>query len=183
MSWEKFCDLNNVSRNLRECNLDSRELIPQEKRVLAKKWIENPKKGLMLTGMTGRGKTYFMHCLMRGLLERRDLHALRFFKSKKLDDRLLSDFKQYGSTDYLLQTLKDVPFLFLDDFGIEREGGRPEREYYDLIDERVEHQRPMIISTNLSDANILKTFGDRIHSRLKTCIGIHFDGPDIRETL
>ena len=183
MSWEQFCECNKTPKHLQEASLEPGQFMPDDRVITGCKWLDKPRKSLILSGETGRGKTYFMYCLMKGIIQRYGIHNARFFKSKQLDDRLLSDLRQYGDANYMLETVKDIPFLFLDDFGLERSGERAEREYYDIIDDRVEHRKPTIISTNLSDSDILKTFGDRIHSRLKTFVGIPFEGEDIRESI
>ena len=179
--WEEFCRLNNTPTDLRSATLDVNELMPEHRSRVGKRWLENPRKSLLLYGGTGTGKTYFMHALMRALIERLGLAVARFFKSKKLDDSLLAaSLERPGGADDLMGQVKEIPFLFLDDFGMERSGERAEREYYDLIDERVSWKRPMIISTNLTDEKIKSEYGERIHSRLKVCMGIHFDGDDLR---
>lgn len=182
-AWEKFCELNKAPPRLAAATLQESRFMPKERVEAGKRWLAKPTKSLILSGDVGRGKTYFMWALMRGLIDRMGLLAARFFRSKNIDDRLLKELREVGSAEFFLQTLKEVPFLFLDDFGVERSGERSEREYFELIDERVEWDKPMIISTNLNDEEILNCYGSRIHSRLKVCVGIDFQGPDLRSII
>lgn len=181
--WDEFCKLNKTQLDYLNVSLDPNKFMPERRSEIGKKWISSPKNSLILHGKTGRGKTYFLHCLMKGIIQRFGISSSRFFKSKVLDDRLLLSSKEHGNANFLLEQLKEIPFLFVDDFGIERDGQRAEREYYDFIDDRVANRKPIIISTNLTDEDILKNYGDRIHSRLKTCIGIEFSGEDLRGDL
>ena len=182
-AWNEFCRLNNAPPRLANATLEVNQFMPQERADAGQRWLANPRKSLILSGDVGRGKTYFMWALMRGLISKMGILAARFFRSKNIDDRLLKEVREYGSAQHFLQTLKEIPFLFLDDFGVERSGERSEREYFEIIDDRVAWERPMIISTNMNDEEILACYGSRIHSRLKVCVGIDFEGPDLRSII
>jgi len=181
--WEEFQKINPVAPSLVRASFEVTKYMPAERAAIGDAWLRNPRKSLLLIGPTGRGKTYFMHALMRGLLQKYRLGALRFMKSKQMDDRMYSDFNQYGTASYFIEQLKEVPFLFIDDLGNERSGERTERDYYEVIDHRIEWEKPMVISTNAEDKDILNKFGARIHSRLKIASRVPFVGPDIRESL
>lgn len=183
MSWEQFCELSNIGPKYRESTIYGNEVMEKSIREKGELWLENPKKSLILTGETGRGKTYFMFCLIRELLKKRRISDLRWWKSKILDDKILEQFKEYGSSSYFLKTIKEISFLFLDDFGMERPTERAERDYYEIIDGRQEWDRPTVISTNLNASEMQKVYGKRIHSRFKEYVWITFDGNDLREII
>ena len=107
-------------------------------------------------------------------------HPFKFIKAKILDDEILKQTREWGSATYYLQTIKETGVLFIDDFGIDRGTERTERDYYDIIDGRWEEERPTIITTNLSPAQIENMYGQRIFSRLKDFKWIKFNGEDLR---
>ena len=182
-NWERFCKNNHIADSLRDANLLVNNFMPKERSDNGRGWIENPDKSLILFGAAGLGKTYFIHALMKEIIMKYGIPTVRHFKSKNLDDRLLSDIREFGSAEYLLKQLKEVPFLFIDDLGVERSGERAEREFFDWLDERDAHRKITVISSNLSDEDILKTYGDRIHSRLSSFFEIEFKGEDIRKII
>lgn len=192
MSWEVFCDLHNVGQRLRKASISSSNLISSTALNLGKVWIENPVKSLYLQGECGTGKTHFMHCLIRGLIERfspkESFHIYHlanfiFMKSKALDDRITYEDREYKTCQNIVDRASKTPFLFLDDLGIEKESAKSEREYCDIFDYRVEHDLPTIITSNISLSEVRSVFGVRIHSRLKTFLHIPFGGGDLREKL
>jgi len=179
--WTEFCVINRIPPQYQEASLDSPTMAPP--RVVAGgEWIQAP-ASLLITGNVGRGKTYFMHALMKRLISLYGRGCLRFFKSKTLDDRLLECINDFGSTQWMMESLREIPYLFIDDFGVDRSTERLERDYYDLIDDRGSWERPTVISTNLQDAEIEAKYGARITSRLRRFKGIAFGGEDLRKDL
>jgi DNA replication protein DnaC len=145
----------------------------------AEVWLKNP-FSLILEGLPGRGKTYFLFSLIRGLLAKEPLYKIRFFRSKDLDDKILDEFKLYGSSKTILKSVSEVEFLFIDDFGIERGTEKSERDYYEIIDKRIANELVTVISTNLDKNELTNMYGSRIASRLKECVGLKFEGNDLR---
>lgn len=183
MSWSQFCKLYDVPRKYLEASHltlkippDSRGKTYQEK---AETWLQEP-FSLILEGPPGRGKTHFMYSLIRGLLLKRQISDMRFFRSKQLDDRILSELSSYGSSANIINAICEIEFLFLDDFGIETDSQRAERDYYDILDRRISNEMVTVLSTNLDSKDISRCFGSRISSRLKECVGIRFEGDDLR---
>jgi len=180
MKWDKFIELNDVGKKYQLADFESDTLMDPEIRNLGIAWAQKPSKSLVLFGDTGRGKTHFMYALIRKIVEKYSLACVRFFKSKKLDDRLLEEFKKHGTNSYFIEIVIEVSVLLIDDFGIERPTERSSRDMYEIIDGRLEHQRPTVISTNLSDSDIEEIYGKRILSRLKEYVWLNFEGDDLR---
>jgi len=182
-AWDQFCQANQVPPALAKASLEANDMMPTDRAALGEKWIQTPKRSLILAGDYGRGKTYFMFALLKGVIEKFGIGVARFFRSKNIDDRIMEETRQYGAANYFLTTLKEIPLLFIDDFGVERSTERAERDYFELIDERVAWNRPTVVSTNLEDIEIKNYFGGRIHSRLKQSLRIDFEGKDLRGEL
>jgi len=191
MSWKEFCLLPDENGRTQVAKwyqeVDYRNLkIPQREdgecyKEICKSFLKKP-MNLVLTGQAGRGKTHFSYCLLRGLFDfcHVNLGDIRFFKSKALDDRILREINIYHSAASFLSSLAEVEYLFIDDFGIERDSERTNRDYYELLDARLYECKTTVISTNLSEEGIAEHFKGRIYSRLKEFIWMEFDGPDLR---
>ncbi len=180
MSWEQFLEINEVGPSWHTATFSGNKLMTTNLKELGEVWGKKPEKSLILHGEPGRGKTYYMFALIRDVLEHRPLHYIRYFKGKKLDDKLVEELKKYGSNAYFIKTLTEVPILFIDDFGLERDTDRLTRDMYDIIDTRLEWQRPVVLSTNFSGSQIEQQYGKRIFSRFKEYVWVQFEGEDLR---
>lgn len=185
MNWREFCCNNSVPkkyvnasiRNLTIPNDDDGDSYQRK----AMSFINNPCSVLLL-GKAGRGKTYFMFSLIRGLFEMRNIRMgdIRFFRSISLDARLVSEFEAHRTVEHFINSISEVQYLFIDDFGLERSTEKAERDYYDLIDRRTSDERVTVFSSNLCETDIKNIYGERISSRLKECAIVEFQGPDLR---
>ena len=90
----------------------------------------------------------------------------------------------YGRGGQILDELIDIPFLVIDDFGVQRNTEWESEMLYNLIDSRYSDERITIITSN-SDISEYKTVAKgRVYSRiLEMCKIIHVDLPDYREKL
>lgn len=184
MSWKEFCEMNGVPKIYRESSLETLN-IPSpttDFKKLLFQFLKEP-TSLILQGDPGRGKTFFMYALISELfaLRKMPMHWLRYFNADSLDRRIDDEMAKYKSATYFLQGLVETPFLFIDDFGIEGSKEKAERNYYYLLDKRLANDEVTVLSTNLEDGEILQIFGSRIDSRLKQCVKLVFDGPDLRK--
>lgn len=187
MTWEKFCELNEIAPKYQNASKEKLRIPNDNKSSYEMKIdiITSQPRSLILSGLGGRGKTYFMFALIKNLFLKKKVTIanIRFFRSILLDDRLVTEFEKFRTTSGFIKDLSDVDFLFIDDFGLERETSKGERDWYDLIDRRTSFEKITVYSTNLSEDSLKKLYGERIHSRLKECAWIDFKGPDLRESI
>lgn len=178
MSFESFCQSNKIGSNYFDCNINN----IKDLQLAAALFFKKP-HSIILYGEPGSGKTYFILAIIRHLLEEMKVHPgyIRFLNALDLDDKVEEYIQQNGSAKYFIDGLKEIYYLFIDDFGIEKSKDRAERNYYALLDSRLSNNMPTIISSNLSEAEILAIYGARIHSRLKQCITLHLTGDDHRK--
>ena len=178
MSWNHFCDINYIPPHLFSCSIENLKHFKEE----ALDFLKSP-YSMILMGDCGRGKTYFILALIKELLEIRKipLGEMRYINALELEERVDECLDKFKSARYFIEGLCSIYFLFIDDFGIEGTVQRAERNYYTLTDKRLTHDRPTVFSTNLTDEEILQTYGMRIESRLKQCKRLNFNGPDLRE--
>lgn len=186
MTWKNFCLRKNVPKIYESCCIQNMDIPNNFDGVNFKKAALDFSKrpgSLLLQGDPGRGKTYFMFALIHSLFEitgYRD-HEVRLMNADDLDREAEDQMTRFRSCTDFLRSLSEVEILFIDDFGVETSKEKGERNYYSLLDKRLSNQRPTVISTNLTDEEVLRIFGSRIDSRLKQCLKLVFDGPDLRE--
>lgn len=133
---------------------------------ILKSWCDKypnvTKLNINIMGASGSGKTFLMECMANELVS--SGHVVTFKTAFELNElaRLYHMGKSYEFAD-LLKT--DV--LFIDDLGTEPIIKNVTKEYlYNLINVRQMNNLPTIISTNLSDKDILSRYDERIFSRL-----------------
>ena len=71
----------------------------------------------------------------------------------------------------------------LDDLGVEKPSERIIKQYYNIIDRRLNNLLPTIFTSNFSIEKIGNNLGDRIASRLEMAIEIKFPKKDLRKEL
>lgn len=135
---------------------------------------------LLFSGNTGLGKTFLSACIARTVADR-------------------GFSVVYESAGHLFQTLEKARFesgeenrraaakysecdlLIVDDLGTELSGQFVTAALYTLINDRLLENRPTIISTNLSEEELIRRYNPQIASRLRGSYRrVAFVGDDIR---
>ena len=147
-----------------------------------------PRRGFVLHGPPGTGKT-LLGCIMLNELILHRGHAGRFLSlSRKyfqqLKDTYSEDSEHYGQTWQILEELCNMPYLVLDDFGIQR-GTEWEMEMlYELVDARYSEERFTVVTTNQPLEEIRGLSSGRIYSRLaEMCRFVAMGGGDYRQRM
>lgn len=144
------------------------------------KWeqMKQSNQGLLFCGDTGTGKTYLAACIANALLEQNVPVAMTsFVKLASITD----DDRQTT-----IRRLNQADLLVIDDLGAERGSDYALEQVYDYIDSRCQARKPMIVTTNLTHAQILNTTDiryKRIYERIiKNCWPMEFTGPSWRRS-
>ncbi len=128
----------------------------------ARNFPNNDKPHILLVGNPGLGKTFLLGCLVRAIHEKgvrvEMLPAYELFEGFR---------KQHMGETYILPKLSQVPFLAIDDLGVEPMYRNITVEYFnELLDLRLTRNLPTAIATNLDATNLKEKYGERIVSRL-----------------
>lgn len=105
------------------------------------------KKGLLLYGPVGTGKSYYAACIANRLMEKG--YQARMTSFSRLTDKLQGMF---GGRQEYIDSLNDFHLLVIDDLGAERksDSGYMQEIIYDIIDSRYLAGLPLIITTNMT---------------------------------
>ena len=138
-------------------------------------------KGLVLFGNCGVGKTYAALCIANYLLDRdKSCFVTNFSRIANVYD---SPMKRQEEID----RLNEFDLIVLDDMGIERTSTFMNEIVYSVIDSLITAKKCVIITTNLTDAEIKKpndVSKERIYQRLfEGTIPINVDGINNRVEL
>jgi len=132
---------------------------------------EPERRGLLIIGPQGTGKTHLAAGILLALLDRQV--PARFYTAPGL----VAELKRAIPEDRVLEVaraLVDVPCLVIDDLGkeyIKSPGERAsayesavwvQEQLFSIVNGRYEEDRPVIITTNLTDAELGERYGPAI---------------------
>lgn len=117
---------------------------------------------LLFYGNPGSGKTYLSYCIAKELLDD------GFLVVYKTSDELISNLKEirFNGNSRLEDLLLDCDLLIIDDLGAEQKSDFVITELFNLLNKKLLRKKKMLVSTNLSLADITKIYSERIYSRL-----------------
>jgi DNA replication protein DnaC len=139
----------------------------------------NLKKGFLLHGGIGTGKTKIVDALGKMIAEVEQKHCKIIYS--------VDLYKLYfNQNDVEVQKLKDRFLTIIDDLGVEateaKYFGNIIEPFNDLLDYRYRNNLLTIITTNLTPSEIKEKYGDRIHDRIKEmCNDLPFLGESRRK--
>lgn len=137
-------------------------------------------KNLIMMGETGLGKTHLSFAIASYVVEQgfASLHFASTELFRKLNDEFFGKGKPGVDTFELIKT---ADLFILDDLGSEIDSKIVTPMLYNIIEIRLNLNKPTIISTNLSFIDIENRYNEKIASRLMSYIGAKFTGKDIRQ--
>jgi DNA replication protein DnaC len=139
------------------------------------------KLNLLLYGPSGLGKSYLLRCVAR---EAADLGIITLtLSANSLINHIRQVYFNFQQED-MDQPYYDVPLLLIDDLGIEPKWeGITIEQLFALLEHRINHNKPTVLSTNLSPTELQARYTERISSRLfdrRLSLVLPFQGKDIR---
>jgi DNA replication protein DnaC len=135
---------------------------------------------LLFVGGTGLGKTFLSSCIAREVAEKG--YGVAYESAPRLFAKLEKDqFRPDEESAGVVAELYEKTLLIIDDLGTELTGAFTISALYSLINERLLHGKPTIISTNLNIGEIRQRYSPQIASRLEGSFQrLTFVGEDIR---
>ena len=145
----------------------------------ARKWSEGQFPGLLLAGDVGVGKTWIAAAAVNARLRR---HAMRWFVTPRLLLQARAGFKHAAreeATDLLLSpslglALDDIDKSNPTDFTLDL--------LFQAVDERITHQAPLLVTTNMGAVELAQHLSEALVSRLSSYCKVHrIEGKDRRQ--
>lgn len=145
-------------------------------KTYARKFDKVP-RNLLFLGAPGSGKT-FLSCAIGTEL----IKTGHFVLYTPIQD-MLDDFEKvrFGKGDADIASYKECDLLIIDDFGAEFKNSFSESVLYNIINDRLNEKKPMIVSTNFDEDDIQENYHERLFSRMMYEFAkIRFADVDIR---
>ena len=149
---------------------------------------EKWKNGIYLWGPAGCGKTLLASIILQELMLKYAQNGRFVDLSRQFFQRLKSSYdstdESFGTAGQILDELIMVPFIVIDDFGVQRNTEWESEMLYNLIDSRYSEERITMITSNSNITEYKEIAKGRVYSRiLEMCKIIHINLPDYRESL
>lgn len=130
--------------------------------------------GLIFYGAPGTGKTFAADCIANALMEKRV--PVLVTSIIRLTNGLYD-----GDMNELLRKMNTARLLVLDDFGAERGTDFRAEQIFSVIDARYAANKPMIITTNLTDFKDADIRRQRVYDRIfEVCKPVKMNGESRR---
>lgn len=139
-------------------------------------------ENIMFMGNTGVGKTFLSNCIAKRLLDSN--HSVIYMTATEFFDRMgKSKFEKDSEikTEDMLEHLTECELLIIDDLGTEVVNSFTSSGLFYIINRRLNAEKSMIISTNLSMKMLRDIYTERVTSRISSSYYvIPLYGDDIR---
>ena len=182
-----------IAPRLRKQTFDSFDidLFGDKKRMIAirdvaEKFVDDITKGrdtsgLLFEGTVGSGKTFLAAACANALVET-DVDV-RFVVVPDFLDEIKDTFRKDSETSEreLLDEVKNAVVLILDDLGAHNYTDWSVKVIFDILNYRLNYEKPLIVTTNLNQKEIEESLGARVYSRLVGCCRfVHLGNKDLR---
>ncbi len=140
-------------------------------------------QNLLIYGTVGTGKSFLSICVANEIIKKG--HSVIFYSAKGMFDMISQYTFDHGRKQELAALYDDLyncELLVLDDLGSEMTNNFVASELFNLLNERFNRKKPIVITSNYDLDNLQNTYSDRIFSRILTNFKVlKLSGPDIRK--
>ena len=138
-------------------------------------------KNILMRGNTGLGKTHLSLAVAKEVTEKG--YGAVYCSTPEIISEIEKEHFGKNTDNGTLEMLKECDLLVLDDLGTEFHTSFTKTTAYNLINSRLIHRKPTIISTNLELEELEELYSRRLVSRLMgEYVIMNFAGTDIRQT-
>lgn len=136
---------------------------------------------IVMLGNTGLGKTLLSLSIAKKVLEKG--YTVVYGSSQDYFTRIQNEnFGKIKANESTMDIIKEADLFILDDLGSEYETSFNSSIFYNIINTRLNFDKPIIVNTNLNLQEIRSRYEDRVLSRLMgQCKTLQFVGKDIRQ--
>lgn len=183
----KLADFSDFRLEYYPNTIDSTGINPQEKMRVLKNYciryaedFSDISPSLFMLGKTGLGKTFLSSCIAKKLMlsgKNVAFDSVQNFLTKIQNEQF---GRESGNT---VEILTNADLVILDDLGSEFSSSVFQSALYNIINNRINLEKPMIVSTNMSLTELNEKYDDRIISRLLSFEPLRFFGVDIRQVM
>lgn len=177
-----------IGQDYWECDFDKYDG-PMEAMLVAVKYLRSLDQvksegvGLLFGGPPGPGKTTLALIMAKYLIRSRwNVYCTSL---GEIVEAIKKGWEEGEESNDLLHSCRSADFLFIDDLGKEHRGatGFVQTVFDNLIRFRIQHRLPTFITTNLTKAEIERTYGDSVISLLEgKLFPVVVNGKDYRRT-
>jgi len=151
--------------------------------MVCRTWPPTSRRGLYLKGRTGRGKTILAYCILESAIRSFGLTGLFVAVGQLFEDTKLTWNRDLRAKD-LVNRARVVDLLVLDELGAEPLRPWMQKVIFGVLDHRIKHKKPSIITTNCGLEEMDEILGDpheRVMSRIMgNFTGVKVCGADFR---
>jgi DNA replication protein DnaC len=147
-------------------------------------WLLSPGWAIVLMGNFGVGKTGLAISALREVAELQRRPGL-FVKTPDLLARIKATYAKDATTTEatVLDSLRTVDYLVLDDIGADKDTDWATSMLFQVLDDRHDHQRKTIVTTNLDHMHLGMHLGARTMRRFEEdTVFLTVDGPNLRRS-
>lgn len=142
-------------------DLQAPKAVELEARGFINAYQGGEKRGLLLFGKTGVGKSYLAAAICNKLIY--SGVKCRFTSLRQI----IQDTQGFGNSDKAMKKLLSFDVIVLDDFATERNTAYGYERVFDIVDTLYRCHKTLIVTTNLTREAIAKSSDPRIMDRLK----------------
>jgi DNA replication protein DnaC len=142
----------------------------------AQRFAESPARCMVLWGPPGTGKTHLVAAAANAIRARGE--DVGFFTAPDLLDLLRSGYDK-GDYEALLDALKNIKVLVLDDLGAERGTAWAEEKLFQVINHRYNKRLALLVAMNPDPATLEERIADRLCD-VDWCLRVHVTAPSWR---
>lgn len=148
-------------------------------------WLVAPDRvGLKIMGGPGTGKSTLVKAMQEVINQYNMSRSFGAFGLVIQPALLIVDRCLRGDPEMSITAMIKKPALAIDDLGLEpitvKYYGTELMPIHDIVHQRINDNAPTVIVTNLDESKILKTYGPRLHDRMKDMSTIILDGASNR---